>query len=164
MKNLSLLLVACLISAEGNAAADAGRTYYPAPNIGGAVLPFSQAVLVDKTLYTSGHLGFDPATGKLGTTPTDEAKLALDAVKSSLQAAGMTMADLVSVQVFCTDMALATEFNKLYSTYFRVSFRRAPSSASIIFLPTRISKSWGSQSRSETESLFRVTRAATREH
>lgn len=47
-----------------------------------------------------------------------EAKLALDGVKSVLAEAGMTTADLVSVQVFCTDLSLFETWNGVYRGYF----------------------------------------------
>jgi 2-iminobutanoate/2-iminopropanoate deaminase len=60
----------------------------------------------------------DPATGKPGTTAEESSKLALDALKRSLENAGMTMDDLVSVQIFCTDLTYYAAFNTIYRTYF----------------------------------------------
>src|SRR6185437_11715754 len=42
----------------------------------------------------------------------------LDAFKKTLEAAGLTMNDLVSVQIFCPDVSLFNEFNAVYRTYF----------------------------------------------
>jgi len=83
-----------------------------------ANLPFSDAVWAGDTLYLSGHLGLEPATGKPPASATDEAKLALDAFKKTLEAAGLTMNNLVSVQIFCSDVSLFNEFNAVYRTYF----------------------------------------------
>jgi enamine deaminase RidA (YjgF/YER057c/UK114 family) len=46
----------------------------------------------------------------------------MDRVKQNLEAAGMTMDDLVSVQVFCSDITLYDTFNKMYRTYFTKEF------------------------------------------
>ena len=81
------------------------------------VAPFSDAVLVGDTLYLAGRLGFDQS-GKLPADPTSEAKLVLNGVKSVLAAAQMTRDDLVSVQVFCTDLSLFDTWNGVYRDYF----------------------------------------------
>lgn len=81
-------------------------------------LPFSDAVWAGDTLYLSGHLGLDPKTGQPGDTPEEEARLVLDAFRRTLEAAGLTMDDLVSVQIFCSDVSLFKTFNSVYVTYF----------------------------------------------
>ena len=83
-----------------------------------ANLPFSDAVWAGDTLYLSGHIGLEPATGKPPASATEEAKLVLDAFKKTLEAAGLTMNSLVSVQIFCPDVSLLNEFNTVYRTYF----------------------------------------------
>jgi 2-iminobutanoate/2-iminopropanoate deaminase len=83
-----------------------------------AGLPFSDAVWAGNTLYLSGHIGLDPKTGKPGATARDEAVLVMEALKRTLEAARLTMQDLVSVQVFCSDVSLFQEFNTVYTTYF----------------------------------------------
>ena len=85
-------------------------------------LPFSDAVWHGETLYLSGHIGLDPQTGKPGATPEEEAKLVLDGVKRTLEAAGLTMDDLLSVQIFCSDVTLFEKFNVVYRTYFQGEF------------------------------------------
>jgi len=47
-----------------------------------------------------------------------EIKILLDGIRSTLQEAGMTMDDLVSVQVFCPDVSLYDKFNSAYRGYF----------------------------------------------
>jgi reactive intermediate/imine deaminase len=80
--------------------------------------PFSDAVLVDNTLYLAGRIGLDPKTGAPPPDLEQEIRLLLDGMKATLEAAGMTMDDLVSVQVFCPDLALYDRFNRVYRTYF----------------------------------------------
>ena len=87
-----------------------------------ANLPFSDAVWHGDTLYLSGHLGLDPKTGKPGATPEEEARLVLDGIKHTLEAAGLAMENLVSVQIFCSDVSLFEKFNTVYRTYFHGEF------------------------------------------
>ncbi len=83
-----------------------------------ANLPFSDGVLTGDTLYIGGHIGVDPKTGQPPADAAEEARLAVEGVKETLAAAGMTMDDLVSVQVFCSDLSLYDTFNKVYQSYF----------------------------------------------
>jgi 2-iminobutanoate/2-iminopropanoate deaminase len=80
--------------------------------------PFSDAVLVGDTLYLAGRIGFKPGTRQVPDTPEEEAKLVLDDYKKVLAEAGMTMDDLVSVTVYCSDVKLFDQWNKVYPTYF----------------------------------------------
>ena len=79
-----------------------------------AALPFSDAVLVGDTLYLSGRIGIDPATGVAPASVDDELRLLFDGVEKVLAQAGMTMDDLVSVQIFSPDVALWEQFNQAY--------------------------------------------------
>lgn len=76
--------------------------------------PFSDAVLVGDTLYLAGRLGLDPDTGRPPEDPAEEARLLLEGFQAVLAEAGMTMSDLVSVQVFCSDVALFDTWNQVY--------------------------------------------------
>ncbi len=80
--------------------------------------PFSDGVLVGDTLYLAGRIGLEPATRKPPATAEQEARLVLDQFKTVLAEAGMTMDDLVTVQVFCSDVSLFDTWNKIYPTYF----------------------------------------------
>ncbi len=81
-------------------------------------LPFSDAVLVDGTLYLSGRIGFVPGTMTVPEDPSVEAKFVLDGARQVLAAAEMTMNDLVHVQIFTPDVSLFDTFNAVYRTYF----------------------------------------------
>lgn len=82
--------------------------------------PLSGAVLVGDTLYLSGQLG--ASTNSKPETAEAEAKAALDKVKATLEKAGMTMDDLVSVTIFAPDVANYGAFNTVYRTYFTKEF------------------------------------------
>ena len=81
------------------------------------VRPFSDAVLVGRTLYLAGRTGADK-DGKLPADAADEARAVMDQIKAVLAQEGMKMDDLVTVQVFCTDVKLYAAFNDVYRTYF----------------------------------------------
>jgi len=85
-------------------------------------LPFSNAVQVRDTLYVAGHLGLDPATGRAPDDPATEARLLLDGFAATLRRAGMSMQDLVMVQLFCTDVELYDQFNAIYRQRFGDGF------------------------------------------
>jgi 2-iminobutanoate/2-iminopropanoate deaminase len=85
-------------------------------------LPFSDAVWHGDTLYLSGHIGLDPKTGKPPATAEEEAQLVMDGIKRTLDSAGLTMDDLLSVQIFCSDVALFEKFNVVYRTFFKGDF------------------------------------------
>jgi 2-iminobutanoate/2-iminopropanoate deaminase len=81
-------------------------------------LPFSDAVLVGDTLYLSGRIGIDPATGVAPADLDQEIALLLDGLRDVLAESGMTMDDLVYVQIYCPDLSLFDHFNARYRTYF----------------------------------------------
>lgn len=80
-------------------------------------LPFSSGVLAGDTLYIAGTTGVDPGT-KGPISAEEEARRVMDSVKQVVEQAGMTMDDIVSLQVFCTDLANYDTFNGVYQTYF----------------------------------------------
>jgi 2-iminobutanoate/2-iminopropanoate deaminase len=104
-------------SGLGGARAASARRYVNLP-ARAVVAPFSDAVVVGDVVYLAGRLGLDPLTRKPPADAEQEARLVLDQVKSVLAEAGLTMDDLVSVQVFCTDLSLFDTWNRVYRTYF----------------------------------------------
>ena len=127
MKGICALLV-LIVAAGVSISAEAGqkdssqsaRRYINLPKVVRA--PFSDGVLVGNTLYIAGRLGLDPKTGKLPEDVDQEARAVLDGVKSVLSEAGMTMDDLVFVQVFCPDVSLYAKFNDVYKGYFGADY------------------------------------------
>jgi enamine deaminase RidA (YjgF/YER057c/UK114 family) len=115
--SICLLLVAGLVLHADSAPQPVRRYLKPEGDF-----VFSNGVLVGDTLYLAGHLGLDPKTNKPPATPEAEAKLVLDEFKATLARAGMTMDDLVQVQVFCPDVALWQKFNGVYRGYFGKDF------------------------------------------
>lgn len=84
--------------------------------------PYTDGVLAGDTLYLAGRLGLDPRTGRPPADPAVEARLILDGMQAVLAEAGMTMDDLVSVQVFSSDVGLLETFNGVYRPYFSKGF------------------------------------------
>jgi 2-iminobutanoate/2-iminopropanoate deaminase len=82
-------------------------------------LPFSDAVQVGNTLYIAGRIGVIPGTRTVPKDPREEARNMLDAVQAVLQQAGLTMDDLVYVQIFTPDVSLFDTFNSIYVEYFK---------------------------------------------
>jgi 2-iminobutanoate/2-iminopropanoate deaminase len=108
-----LLLVFCLTAGA------ADRKFIVKPRASDVkALPFSDAVLVGNTLYIAGHIGLDPKTGTPPASAEDEARLVMDGIKGTVESAGLTMDDVVSVQIFCTDLKFYDTFNSVYKTYF----------------------------------------------
>ena len=81
------------------------------------VPPFSGAVRVGDTLYMSGAIGLDE-NNEVPDTAAEEARLVMESVKSYIDAAGMTMDDIVTMQIFCSDVSHYQAFNDVYRTYF----------------------------------------------
>src|SRR4026209_2881461 len=83
--------------------------------------PFSGAVVVGNTMYLSGALGLEPGN-KPPATVEAEATNVLTNIQNTLKQGGMTMDDLVYVQIFCADVANYDAFNKVYRTFFKKEF------------------------------------------
>lgn len=81
------------------------------------VPPFSAGVMVGNTFHVSGTLGLGP-NQTVPETAQEEARNVLTNVRNTLEAAGLTMDDLVSVQVYASDVADYDAFNEVYRTFF----------------------------------------------
>jgi len=97
------------------------RQYINLPNRP-AGLPFSDGVLVGDTLYLSGRIGLDPATGRVPESVDAELSLLFEGFQAVLQQAGMSMDDLVWVQVHSPDVSLWERFNAAYAKFFSREF------------------------------------------
>ena len=81
------------------------------------VPPFSGAVRIGDTLYMSGTIGLDE-DNTVPDSAGEEARLVMESIKGTVEAAGMTMDDIVTIQVFCSDVKHYQAFNDVYRTYF----------------------------------------------
>lgn len=81
--------------------------------------PFSQAVIKDGFLYTSGLMPFMPGSGDLVSNDLEEQMhQAMRNMKAVLAAADMKMEDLIMVTIYTTDMQEFATLNKVYGSYF----------------------------------------------
>jgi 2-iminobutanoate/2-iminopropanoate deaminase len=81
--------------------------------------PFTPGILSGGTLYVSGQMGTDPKTTQIPDDFEAEMRFALDRAGSILKAGGMGFEDVVTVQVYLTDVELFPRMNAIYTTYFK---------------------------------------------
>ncbi len=114
--NRPILLIALAAISVSAFATQPSRVHLSSPVAQQQHLPFSSGVLVGDTLYIAGT-SIDPSV-KRKLDPAQEARLVMDRVRRVVHQAGMRMDDLVSVQVFCTNLGDYAAFNGVYMTYF----------------------------------------------
>jgi reactive intermediate/imine deaminase len=84
-----------------------------------AIGTYSQAVRVGDTVYISGQIPLDPASGQLVTGDVDaEIRRVFDNISAIAQAAGGSLAQVVKLSVFLTDLGLFPKVNEVMATYF----------------------------------------------
>ena len=84
-----------------------------------AVGPYSQAVVINGLVYTSGQIALDPATGELvGTTIEEQAEQVMKNLVAILEAAGTKPENAVKTLCFLTDINDFAAFNAVYARYF----------------------------------------------
>lgn len=89
------------------------------PNAPAAIGPYSQAIQAGGTIYVSGQLPINPATGEFaGADIRAQARQSLENIKAILAAAGMGMPNVVKTTVLLQDMADFAAMNEVYAEYF----------------------------------------------
>ncbi|VDN57953.1 unnamed protein product [Dracunculus medinensis] len=84
-----------------------------------AIGPYSQAVLINKTLYISGSLGLVPETGVFaGNNVKDQAEQSLKNIGSILEAAGISYKNVIKTTILMADMKDFAVVNEVYKKYF----------------------------------------------
>jgi 2-iminobutanoate/2-iminopropanoate deaminase len=84
-----------------------------------AIGPYSQAIRMGNTLFTSGQVALDPATGALVTGGIEaQTTRVLDNLKAVLAAGGVDFTHVVKTTVFLKNMADFAAMNAIYATYF----------------------------------------------
>ena len=85
--------------------------------------PYNQAVLAGDTLYISGQICIDPATGDLKKKDVrEETHQVMHNLKAILVSAGMGFNHVVKTTIFITDMQQFGEINEIYGKYFEGDF------------------------------------------
>lgn len=84
-----------------------------------AIGPYSQAIEVNGMVFASGQIPLDPATGNVVEGGIKEqTRQALTNAKAIMEAAGLTLANVVKTTVFMADMNDFAAMNEVYSTFF----------------------------------------------
>lgn len=83
-----------------------------------AIGPYSQAVLIDDTLYVSGNIPVNPATGDVADGIVNQSKQVFENMKAVLNEAGMDFENVVKTTAFLTDLSNFSTFNEIYASYF----------------------------------------------
>ena len=84
-----------------------------------AIGPYSQALAVPGTVYLSGQIGLDPASGQLVEGGVQaEARRVMENLKAVLAAAGLAMSDVVKTTIFLADLGDFATVNEIYGSYF----------------------------------------------
>ena len=92
-------------------------------NAPAAIGPYSQAIQAGNTIYVSGQLPIDPATGAFaGDDITAQTRQSLTNMKNILQAAGADMSNVVKTTVLLADIADFAAMNAVYAEFFAAPF------------------------------------------
>lgn len=101
--------------------------------------PYNQAVLTGNTLYTSGQIAINPATGDLvNTTIEAETTQVMENMKAVLEAAGMTFENVVKTSIFIMDMNDFGKINNVYGSYFNEKTAPARETVQVACLPKNV--------------------------
>lgn len=103
----------------------------PAP-----VGPYNQAVIHNDTLYASGQIAIDPATGELVTGDIEgETRQVMENIKAILEEAGLGFKDVLKCSIFVTDMNNYSRINAVYAEYFDEQTAPARELVEVVNLP-----------------------------
>lgn len=101
--------------------------------------PYSQAVLVGNTLYTSGQIALDPVTMELVMETIElETTQVMNNLKAVLEAANMDFSNVVKSTIFITDMNDFARINSIYASYFIAEFAPARETVQVTKLPKNV--------------------------
>ena len=112
------------------------KTIINTPNAPAPIGPYSQAVLVGNTLYTSGQIAINPKTNELVLTDVKtETKQVMENLKAILEAAGMTFENVIKTSIFISDMHNFPQINEVYSQYVNEDTAPARETVEVANLP-----------------------------
>ncbi|MCQ4164747.1 RidA family protein [Tahibacter harae] len=96
------------------------RTIIATDNAPKAIGPYSQAVQVGNTIYTSGQIPLDPSTGEMiGGDITAQARRVFENLRAVIEAAGASFDDVARVGIYLTDLGNFAAVNAVMAEYFR---------------------------------------------
>lgn len=103
-----------------------------------AIGPYSQAIKIEKTLYTSGQIPVDPTNGKvISTEITEQAQQVMKNLQAVLEEGGSNLNSVIKTTCFLTDMADFAAFNEVYGSYFG-DYKPARSCVAVKELPLNV--------------------------
>ena len=101
--------------------------------------PYNQAVLTGNTLYTSGQIAINPATGEFVTDTIEaETKQVMENMKAVLEAAGMTFDNVVKTSIFIMNIGDFGTINTVYGSYFNEKTAPARETVQVACLPKNV--------------------------
>ncbi|MDR6759971.1 endoribonuclease L-PSP [Flavobacterium sp. CF108] len=101
--------------------------------------PYNQAVLSGNTLYASGQIAINPASGELVTDNiNDETKQVMENIAAILEAANMTFENVVKATIFIMDMNNFGAINTIYGSYFNEKTAPARETVQVACLPKNV--------------------------
>jgi 2-iminobutanoate/2-iminopropanoate deaminase len=101
--------------------------------------PYNQAVLKGNTLFTSGQIAINPATGALVLDTIEaETTQVMENMKAVLEAAGMTFENVVKTTIFIMDMNDFGKINTIYGSYFNEKTAPARETVQVASLPKNV--------------------------
>lgn len=104
-----------------------------------AIGPYSQAIIAGHTLYASGQIPLDPATGEIkGRDILEQTKQVMRNIGAVLAEAGYSYNDVVKTTCFLADMKDFAEFNSIYERYFTGDEKPARSCVAVKELPKNV--------------------------
>jgi 2-iminobutanoate/2-iminopropanoate deaminase len=112
------------------------KTIINTKNAPAPIGPYNQAVLTGNTLYTSGQIAINPATGKLVMDSIEaETKQVMENLKAVLDEAKMTFENVIKTSIFISDMNNFTKINEVYGNYFNAETAPARETVEVANLP-----------------------------
>jgi len=104
-----------------------------------AIGPYSQAVEIGDLVFVSGQIPFNPVSGNLEHADIKgQARQSLENVKAIVEAAGLTLANVVKVNVSLTDMGAFADVNAIYAEYFNAEIKPARAVVQVAALPKQV--------------------------
>ena len=101
--------------------------------------PYNQAVQTGNTLYTSGQIAINPATGDLVLETIEvETKQVMENLKAVLEAAGMDFENVIKTTIFISNMNDFGSINTVYGSYFNEKTAPARETVQVACLPKNV--------------------------
>lgn len=92
-------------------------------NAPSAIGPYSQAIIHNNLIYSSGQIPINPATGNVEASVIEEQAIqVLENLKHVLEAAGSSMSKVIKTTVFIKNMGDFPKVNEVYSKYFEAPY------------------------------------------